>query len=1199
MKKNLVLFTLSIVLVLSLSFSTQVGARPHEYSEKGTTLLEQELSQSPNVNWTTITGQGFDTCGVPSIKQLQDWKMNSPYIALNLYIGGVNSGCKSANSVLTNSYVSQISQQGWYFIPTWVGLQASCSTKNYALMSSDPMKAYNQGISEADAAIDRAAILGFDGSIIYYDIEGFNPSNATCLLAAQTFIAGWSHELRDRGYLAGVYGSANASGIRYYANVNYPPDAIWPAGGGFWSGSYDANATVWGNSFVNDELWSSHQRIYQYTAGHYETWGSTKLYIDSDVIDGIVATYNPVIDKGLNFLRQQHAYYPDGSWLDSVGITGLATLAFLNAGYEETDTDVQKAIQYLLSAVNEDGSIFVDFSHRTYETSMAILALKGTHNPAYNDEISAARNWLVSSQWDEDCIWGSVPQTSWYYGGFGYGDETRPDMSNTQFALLALDAANLPKTDPTWNKAVTFISRSQNRQASNGGYSFYDDGGFIYIPGIAGCLSPGCASYGGATGAGIWGLALANLTPEDPRFAAALNWVQNNYSWNYNPLTNGSWDDNSLYYYYLSMSKALSMARKIRVGIYDWYLELSEKLVSLQKPDGSWSNSNGWLYEGIPELATSYALLALQTRQLPKNADIELVIILHSPADLHLYDEYGSHVGKNYITGEIDTEIPGSSYSPNDPQTISIQTPTAGNYHLELVGTGEGLWQLEIIGYQNGVQVSYASYTGTILSGNVLATDMNVGAFEGGLTIFSSQPSAAAILEVTPSNLSLTGGSGDELKSSFTVIETGGSVAIQGVSVFADDLADDFGNLISSTDVNFDPVEFDLPAGTSKEILVSISIPADIPSGIYKGSINVETLNAGTKSIPLSVEVVSNQPPVLSIPSDQTAQYSDALSFGVSASDPDPTDTLVLSVSGLPDGLSFTDNGDGIGTVDGTAQAPAGTYPVTFSVSDGFNPPVEAGLNVIVTREDAVITPSSENPVYVRVNTAGGTAGPVTLEASITEATDEDTYGDISNAVPVNFTLLPVGSGSPISCAGGASGGGVGGTLNATCTFGSIPVNVYDVHIEIGGDYYKGAADSVLAIYDPSLGFTTGGGTIVHDGTPANFGFNFKYSPKGQPKGNLLFMDHKLSGDVMLKSNALNSMSIVKNSDGSYTAIILGKATYAGVGNYSFQLTVTDKGEPGTGDQIGLKVKNSSGQVVADVTFTRLTLTGGNIQVPH
>ena len=62
------------------------------------------------------------------------------------------------------------------------------------------------------------------------------------------------------------------------------------------------------------------------------------------------------IGWGLDYLRSQHTS-ADGSWSSNVGITGLATLAFLNNGANECDTDVNKAIQYILANRKADGSI--------------------------------------------------------------------------------------------------------------------------------------------------------------------------------------------------------------------------------------------------------------------------------------------------------------------------------------------------------------------------------------------------------------------------------------------------------------------------------------------------------------------------------------------------------------------------------------------------------------------------------------------------------------------------------------------------------------------------------------------------------------------------------------------------------------------------------------------------------------------------
>jgi len=359
-----------------------------------------------------------------------------------------------------------------------------------------------------------------------------------------------------------------------------------------------------------------------------------------DVHYGVLGTAS-----GLRYLRDRHALYANGSWSNDVGITSLAALAFLNFGFGEDDPEVASAIQYIRDNVRDDGSIYSDYDHRTYNTSMAILALKATHNHLYDDEIEAARDWLVASQWDDNCLWGSVDESNWYWGGFGYGRNIRPDLSNTQWALLALHAAGLSDDDRTWDKALTFVSRCQNWPTNDQSWAS-SDGGFIYYPGYS--IAGGTVSYGSMTGAGIWGLALCGLEPTEERFAAGLDWVSNNYSWDYNPLTGGSWGNNGLYYYYVSLSKGLTMARRTRIAGHDWFYEMASTLIDLQHSDGHWVNSNGWAWEGNPELVTAYAVLALETRTLNPGEDLSLAIILHSPADIHLYDAEGRHTGKNY-----------------------------------------------------------------------------------------------------------------------------------------------------------------------------------------------------------------------------------------------------------------------------------------------------------------------------------------------------------------------------------------------------------------------------------------------------------------------------------------------------------------------------------------------------------------------
>src|SRR5262249_53428872 len=149
------------------------------------------------------------------------------------------------------------------------------------------------------------------------------------------------------------------------------------------------------------------------------------------------------------------------------------------------------------------------------------------------------------------------------------------------------------------------------------------------------------------------------------------------------------------------------------------------------------------------------------------------------------------------------------------------------------------------------------------------------------------------------------------------------------------------------------------------------------------------------------------------------------------------------------------------------------------------------------------------------------------------------------------------------------------------------------------GGNYQGSSQSVLSVYDPSLGGANGGGTVMHNGVRSNFGFTAKYLKSGQLQGSLLYIEHRTSGDVILKSNSIGTLAIVKNASGSgYTAVLTGKATLGGVGNYAFTMTAVDNGEPGTADQFGLQVKDPSGAIVTNLSFSPITLSGGNVQVP-
>jgi hypothetical protein len=238
-------------------------------------------------NVGVIQAQGFDVCGLPSVATMQTWWNASPYSFYGLYLGGIQlpSQCTRADA----AWVKAVHAQGWSFIPTWVGPQAPCSPWSNK-MSADPAVSYQQGRQEAQAASNRAAVLGLSssvtgGTIIYYDMEVYGGASLYCRQAASAFMNGWVERLHELGNRAGGYGSRN-SYVSDWASIAHVPDDVWIAS--WYADAYDPNASVEHILWL-DGLWTNHQRIVQYAGDHHESWGGIGIVIDSDVADGEVA----------------------------------------------------------------------------------------------------------------------------------------------------------------------------------------------------------------------------------------------------------------------------------------------------------------------------------------------------------------------------------------------------------------------------------------------------------------------------------------------------------------------------------------------------------------------------------------------------------------------------------------------------------------------------------------------------------------------------------------------------------------------------------------------------------------------------------------------------------------------------------------------------------------------------------------------
>lgn len=323
---------------------------------------------------------------------------------------------------------------------------------------------------------------------------------------------------------------------------------------------------------------------------------------------GLKSKAESAAENGLKFLRGTQA--EDGSWSKSVGVTALALRAFLENGHAEKDAGfIKHSIEFLLAHNNDDGSISETNHNRNYNTAVAITALQETGDAKYAKVIANAQKFLKGLQLDEGE--GYKPEHK-FYGGIGYGGDERPDLSNIYYALEALHATKFDKKDPVWERALVFVSRTQNNSETNDMDWAANDGGFAYMP----AYSPhgDAKSYGSMTSAGLLSLLFAGVDKNDPRVQAAYEWMKANYTVDTNP---GAKEDQGLFYYYNAFAKAMKAYGEAELTdaqgqTHNWRDDLTGKLLSLQAGDGSWVNagSKRW-WEGDKNLCTAWSVIAL------------------------------------------------------------------------------------------------------------------------------------------------------------------------------------------------------------------------------------------------------------------------------------------------------------------------------------------------------------------------------------------------------------------------------------------------------------------------------------------------------------------------------------------------------------------------------------------------------------
>lgn len=334
----------------------------------------------------------------------------------------------------------------------------------------------------------------------------------------------------------------------------------------------------------------------------------------------VPTSHEVAITRATEFLIEQ-GQEPDGSFSPQAGpaVTALAVTALVKSGIPADHEAVTRAVGYLLSFRQSDGGIHrPDSGLANYETTIALMALAVCNTDGQHTKtITAARQFIANVQWDG----GQKGTASPSYGGAGYGSHQRPDLSNTAFLIEALRAAGAGANDPAIQRALVFVSRTQNLEGPHNtlpAATKNPDGGFFYTPANGGeskagtTSTGGLRSYGSMTYAGLKSMIYAGVTRDDPRVKAATEWLRRHYGFAENP----GLGDAGLFYYLHAAAKALDALggetfRDATGAEHVWREELAAAIVGRQQPDGSWVNANPRWFEGDANLVTSYALLAL------------------------------------------------------------------------------------------------------------------------------------------------------------------------------------------------------------------------------------------------------------------------------------------------------------------------------------------------------------------------------------------------------------------------------------------------------------------------------------------------------------------------------------------------------------------------------------------------------------
>ncbi len=285
----------------------------------------------------------------------------------------------------------------------------------------------------------------------------------------------------------------------------------------------------------------------------------------------------------------------NGSWGDEVGETALVTLALLTAGESPRSEPIVRALGLIRTAP-------VNKAHEVYSVALMTMALAAADPVKYRDDIARNAEHLEQSQ---------LGNGAWTYNA-GFGRGSGGDNSNTQYALLGLQAASeagFAVKPEVWRLARRHW---ETTQGSNGGWGYNPGGspsGSMTCAGVASLIITGLKRVQGREA--LIGGRIERCGEEaiSPSLQRGMDWLATNFDVRQNPGSGG----NSWHHYYLyGLERAGRLSGRRFFGNNDWYREGASTLVQMQDPlQGYWQGQSG------PMVNTSFALLFLSKGRAP------------------------------------------------------------------------------------------------------------------------------------------------------------------------------------------------------------------------------------------------------------------------------------------------------------------------------------------------------------------------------------------------------------------------------------------------------------------------------------------------------------------------------------------------------------------------------------------------------